>query len=51
MFQSKGVGASGRDERVLVIWVLGNPGMDGVGVGVYGSVIEEYLPDLGRDVI
>lgn len=50
MFQSKSVGAGGRDERVLVILVLGDPGLHGVGVGVDGSVVEEDLPYLGRDV-
>ena len=50
MLQSKSVGAGGGDERVLVILVLGDPGLDGVAVGVDGSVVEEHLPYLGRDV-
>ncbi len=51
MFQSKSIGASGRDERVLVILVLGDPGLDGVGIRVDGSVIEKDLPYFVGDVI
>ena len=51
MFQSKSIGASGRDERVLVVLVSGDPRLDGVGVRVDGSVVEKYLPYLVGDAI
>ena len=51
MFQRKSIGADGGDERVLVILIFGDPGLDGVGVGVDGSVVEEDLPYLIRDSI